>query len=183
LLFRGQCRGSPFTISTAISLFRVMQRLSFYRFNRNFTFSGNAEALLLPFQPQFRFFGQCRASPFTISIAISLFRAMQSLSFYRFNRNFTFSGNAEPLLLPFQSQFHFFGQCRGSPFTVSTAISLFRAMQRLSFYRFNRNFTFSGNAEALLLPFQSQFHFFGQCRGSPFTVSITISLFRAMKRL
>jgi hypothetical protein len=128
-----------------------MQRLSFYRFNRNFTFSGNAEALLLPFQPQFRFFGQCRASPFTISIAISLFRAMQSLSFYRFNRNFTFSGNAEPLLLPFQSQFHFFGQCRGSPFTVSTAISLFRAMQRLSFYRFNRNFTFSDNAEALML--------------------------------
>jgi hypothetical protein len=139
-----------------------MQRLSFYHFNRNFTFSGNAEPFLLPFQPQFRFFGQCRASPFTVSTAISLFRAMQRLSFYRFNRNFTFSGNAEALLLPFQSQFHFFGQSRASPFTISITISLFRAMQSLSFYRFNRNFTFSGNAEALLLPFQSQFHFFGQ---------------------
>jgi hypothetical protein len=160
-----------------------MQRLSFYHFNRNFAFSGNAKPLLLPFQSQFHFFGQCRASPFTGSTAISLFRAMQSLSFYHFNHNFTFSGNAEALLLPFQPQFHFFGQCRGSPFTVSTAISLFRVMQRLSFYRFNRNFTFSGNAEALLLPFQPQFHFFGQCRGSPFTVSTAISLFRTMQRL
>ena len=93
---------------------------------------------------------------------------MQTRSFYHFNHFFTFSGNADAFLLPFQTLIHFFGQCRRVPFTVSTIDSLFRAMQTLSFYHFIHCFTFSGNAEVFLLPFQPLIHFFGQCRSVPF---------------
>jgi hypothetical protein len=107
---------------------------------------------------------------------------MQRLSFYRFNHVSSFSGNAEPLLLPLYPCFLFFGHCNGSAFTVISMFPLFQAMQSLSFYRFNTVSSFSGNASVLLLPLFPCFLFFGQCRRSPFTVLTLVPFFRAMQR-
>ncbi|WP_158651466.1 hypothetical protein [Mesobacillus jeotgali] len=58
------------------------------------------------------------------------FRAMQRLCFYHFHSFHFFSGNAAPLLLPFFLLSPLFGQCSGSPFTLFTLFTSFRAMQR-----------------------------------------------------
>ena len=108
---------------------------------------------------------------------------MKRLFFYRFNCFPAFSGNADAFLLPFSLRFRFFGQCRGFSFTVLIAFPLFRAKQRLFFYRFDFIPAFSGNAEAFLLPFGLLSRFFGQSRGFPFTVFASILHFRAMQRL
>jgi hypothetical protein len=86
---------------------------------------------------------------------------MQRGSFYRFGINYSFSSNAVTFLLPFWNQLLFFGQCSDLPFTVLASTTLFRVMQRPSFYRFGLNYSFSGNAETFLLPFWHQLLFSG----------------------
>ncbi len=133
-----------FTVVCSSVHFRVMQRLSFYRFPLSTSLSGNATPLLLPFFSLQFIFGQSRVFPFTIFPSSLQFRAMQLLSFYRFYLSTSFSGNAELFLLPF-SLLHFnFGQCSASPFTVSLSPLHFRAMQSLSFYHFSIFASFSG---------------------------------------
>jgi hypothetical protein len=161
--------------------FWTMQSFCFYRFSAIAPFSGNAELLLLPFFSHRVFFGQCKASAFTVFKPSRLFRAMQSFCFYRFSAFAPFSGNAERLLLPFFSHCVFFGQCKASAFTVFKPSRLFRAMQGFCFYRFSAIASFSGNAERLLLPFFSHCVFFGQCKASAFTVFQPSRLFRAMQ--
>jgi hypothetical protein len=75
-----------------------MQTLSFYHSGFVSAFSGNADALLLPFELRFHIFGQCRRSPFTVLAPIPHFRAMQMLSFYRFGSDSAFSGNAKAIV-------------------------------------------------------------------------------------
>jgi hypothetical protein len=111
------------------------------------------------------------------------FRAMQPRSFYRFKLSPFFSGNAATLLLPSQAHFPFFGQCNGVPFTVLSSVPFFRAMHRLSFYRFKLIPLFSGNAAPLLLPSQAHSPFFRQCSRAPFTVLSSVPFFWAMQRL
>jgi hypothetical protein len=90
-----------------------------------------------------------------------IFGAMQRGSFYRFGIHYSFSGNAETFLLPFLHPPFYFGQCSDLPFTVLASTTLFRAMQRPSFYRFCIHYSFSGNAVTFLLPFWHQLLFFG----------------------
>jgi hypothetical protein len=123
-----------------------MQRTRFYRFRFFLGFSGNAEALLLPFSVLSHIFGQCRGPAFTVFGSFSDFRSMQRTCFYRFRFFLTFSGNAEDPLLPFSVLSHIFGQCRGPAFTVFGSFSHFWAMQRTCFYRFE---SFSHSTELL----------------------------------
>jgi hypothetical protein len=175
--FFGQCSASAFTAFHPSHLFRAMQRFCFYRFSSIAPFSGNAGLLLLPFFIHRTFFEQCRASAFTVFQPSHLFWAMQSFCFYRFSSIALFSGNASLLLLPLFILRVLFGQCRASAFTVFQPSHLFRAMQGFCFYRFSAITPFSGNASLLLLPFFSHHAFFGQCRASAFTVSISIISF------
>jgi hypothetical protein len=108
---------------------------------------------------------------------------MQTLSFYRFPLSPTFSGNADPLLLPFNSPADIFGQCKPSPFTIYLSRRYFRAMQTLCFSRFPLPPVFSGNANPLLFPFLSPTGIFGQCKSSAFPVSLSHRYFRAMQTL
>jgi hypothetical protein len=166
----GQCRPFPFTVSWLSNTFRAMQPLSFYRFAALERISGNAASFLLPFRGSRTLFGQCSPFPFTVSQLSNAFRAMQTLSFYRFAALEHFSGNAAPFLLPFRSSRTLFGQCRPFPFTVSWLSNAFRAMQTLSFYRFAALEHISGNAGPFLLSFRSSRTHFGQFRPFPFTV-------------
>jgi hypothetical protein len=177
----GQCSASAFTVFQPSHLFRAMQCFCFYRFSSIASFSGNAGLLLLPFFSHHVFFGQCRASAFTVFHSSRLFRAMQGFCFYRFSAITSFSGNAGLLLLPLFSHHVFFGQCRASAFTVFQPSRLFRAMQSFCFYRFSSIALFSGNAALLLLPFFILRVLFGQSRASAFTVFHPSHLFRAMQ--
>jgi hypothetical protein len=180
-VFFGQCRASAFTVFYPPRPFRAMQGFCFYRFLSSASFSGNAGLLLLPLFIHRVFFGQCRASAFTVFYPPRPFRAMQSFCFYRFLSSASFSGNAALLLLPFFILCVLFGQCRSSPFTVFHPSRLFRAIQGFCFYRFSAIAPFSGNAELLFLPFFSHRIFFGQCRASAFTAFHPSHLFRAMQ--
>jgi hypothetical protein len=161
--FFGQCRTSAFTAFHPSHLFRAMQRLCFYRFLSSASFSGNAGLRLLPFFIHRTFFGQCRASAFTVFQPSRLFRAMQSFCFYRFSSIALFSGNAALLLLQFFILRVLFGQSRASAFTVFHPSHLFRAMQGFCFYRFSSIASFSGNAGLLLLPFFINQRLLRQC--------------------
>jgi hypothetical protein len=108
-------------------------------------------------------FGQCSPFPFTVSQLSNAFRAMQTLSFYRFAALEHFSGNADPFLLPFRGSRTHFGQCRPFPFTVPRLSNAFRAMQTLSFYRFVALERISGNAGPIL-----EYLNFGQCNAHYF---------------
>jgi hypothetical protein len=109
------------------------------------------------------------------------FKTMQGFCFYRFLSSASFSGNAGLLLLPFFSHHAFFGQCRTSAFTAFHPSHLFRAMQRLCFYRFLSSASFSGNAGLRLLPFFINQRLLRQSRASAFTVFHPSHLFRAMQ--
>jgi hypothetical protein len=163
--------------------FRAMQPLSFYRFAALECISGNAAPFFLPFRGSRTLFGQCRPFPFTVPQLSNTFRAMQTLSFYRFAVFEHISGNAGPFLLPFRGSRIHFGQCSPFPFTVSQLSNAFRAMQPLSFYRFAALEHISGNAAPFLLPFSGSRMHFGQCRPFPFTVSQLSNTFRAMQTL
>jgi hypothetical protein len=158
-----------------------MQDFCFYRFSAIAPFSGNARLLLLPFSSHHAFFGQCRASAFTVFHSSRLYRAMQGFCFYRFSAITPFSGNAGLLLLPFFILRVLFGQCSASAFTVFHPSPFFRAMQGFCFYRFSSIAPFSSNAELLLLPLFSHRPFFGQCSASAFTAFYPPRPFRAMQ--
>ena len=90
------------------------------------------------------------ASAFTVFPLSTLFRVMQRLFFYRFSSCNSFSGNARAFLLPFFFFRLSFGQSRGFSFTVFLLSTLFRAMQRLFFYRFDLVPELSGNGDAII---------------------------------
>lgn len=94
------------------------------------------------------------------------------LSSSLFGAYLTFLGQCRmTFLLPFWHQLCFFVQCSKVPFTVSASTTLFRAMQRGSFYRFSINHSISGRAERFLLPFSHQSQYFGTCSSIPFPLS------------
>lgn len=106
---------------------------------------------------------------------------MQLECFYRAELCFAFSGIADGLLLPFGASVPFLGQCRRFAFTVWGFISLFGAKQTLCFYPLEPRFQFSGNADALLLPFGASVSISGQCRRVASTVWSLGSLFRTLQ--